>query len=168
MGKMRLWKFNDSTIYSIAAGLGFFAVMSTGYLSIDAAVDDAYIVYRYVDRFLALQGLTYNNGEHVEGFTSLLWTLLLAAGSLISGGQSAQCIHLDELRFYSVHCALHDLVAANLKSEQTTEGDFSVFVCRFHFIFQSRFFRSGIRVICPASCYIFLLLFTQLGLPGLS
>jgi arabinofuranosyltransferase len=51
------------------------AVMA--FLALEAAVDDAYIVYRYVERFVASKGLTFNDGERVEGFTSLLWTVLL-------------------------------------------------------------------------------------------
>jgi hypothetical protein len=47
-------------------------------LALEPAVDDAFIVYRYVDRVLDGHGLTYNDGERVEGFTSLSWTLLLA------------------------------------------------------------------------------------------
>jgi hypothetical protein len=35
-----------------------------------------------VDRFLEGKGLTFNDGEYVEGYTSLLWTLLLSLGAL--------------------------------------------------------------------------------------
>lgn len=43
-------------------------------------VDDAYISYRYADNLVAGHGLVYNPGERVEGFSNLLWTLLIAAG----------------------------------------------------------------------------------------
>ena len=52
------------------------------WLASDSEVDDALIVHRYVDRFLAGKGLTFNDGEYVEGYTSLLWTLLLSLGAL--------------------------------------------------------------------------------------
>lgn len=42
--------------------------------------DDAYISYRYAANLVAGRGLVYNPGEYVEGFTNLLWTLLIAAG----------------------------------------------------------------------------------------
>ncbi len=43
-------------------------------------MDDAYIYFRYVDNAVFLgHGLVYNAGEHVEGFSSPLWTLLLLA-----------------------------------------------------------------------------------------
>jgi hypothetical protein len=46
-------------------------------IAIERPVDDAFIVFRYVDRFQAGKGLTFNDQEYVEGYTSLSWTLLL-------------------------------------------------------------------------------------------
>jgi hypothetical protein len=40
--------------------------------------DDAFITFRYVQNFLDGNGLVFNIGEHVEGYTNFLWTLLLA------------------------------------------------------------------------------------------
>ncbi len=42
--------------------------------------DDAFISFRYARHLVAGQGLTWNPGERVEGFTNPLWTLLSAAG----------------------------------------------------------------------------------------
>ena len=42
------------------------------------AEDDAFISFRYVDRFLAGKGLTWTDGIPVEGYTNLLWILVLA------------------------------------------------------------------------------------------
>ncbi len=39
--------------------------------------DDAFICFRYAENFVHGQGLVFNPGEHVEGFTSPLWMLLL-------------------------------------------------------------------------------------------
>ena len=44
-------------------------------------VDDAYVFYRYAANWAAGLGLVYNPGEHVEGFSSLLWTMMLALGA---------------------------------------------------------------------------------------
>ena len=41
--------------------------------------DDAYISFRYADRLAHGQGLSFNPGERVEGFSNPLWTLLIAA-----------------------------------------------------------------------------------------
>jgi hypothetical protein len=52
--------------------------------------DDSYISYRYAANLVAGRGLVYNPGEYVEGFSNLLWTLLIAAGlGLGIGAESA-------------------------------------------------------------------------------
>ncbi len=43
-------------------------------------IDDAYISYRYARNLVDGHGLVYNVGEYVEGFSNLLWTLLIAGG----------------------------------------------------------------------------------------
>ena len=47
-------------------------------------VDDAYISFRYASNLAAGDGLVFNVGERVEGYTNFLWTLLL--GLLIRFG----------------------------------------------------------------------------------
>jgi len=46
-------------------------------------IDDSLISYRYSDRLLHGHGLTWNDGEFVEGYSTLLWVLLVAAGGLL-------------------------------------------------------------------------------------
>lgn len=46
-------------------------------------LDDPLISYRYSDRLLHGKGLTWNDGEYVEGYSNLLWVLLVAAGGLV-------------------------------------------------------------------------------------
>lgn len=43
-------------------------------------IDDAYISYRYAINLVNGHGLVFNTGEYVEGYTNLLWTLLVALG----------------------------------------------------------------------------------------
>jgi hypothetical protein len=43
--------------------------------------DDAFISIRYADNLASGLGLVYNAGERVEGYTNLLWTLMLAAAA---------------------------------------------------------------------------------------
>jgi arabinofuranosyltransferase len=43
------------------------------------AVDDAYISFRYAQNLLNGEGLVFNPGERVEGYTNFLWTIILAA-----------------------------------------------------------------------------------------
>jgi hypothetical protein len=43
--------------------------------------DDAFISYRFAENLAAGDGLVFNAGERVEGFSNLLWTLVLSAGA---------------------------------------------------------------------------------------
>jgi hypothetical protein len=45
--------------------------------------DDAFISLRYAQRLLEGKGLTWTDGEAVEGYSNLLWTLLCAAGGAL-------------------------------------------------------------------------------------
>jgi hypothetical protein len=45
--------------------------------------DDAFITMRYVKNFVEGNGLVYNIGERVEGYTHFLWLMLLAASKAI-------------------------------------------------------------------------------------
>lgn len=47
-------------------------------------VDDAWIFYRYAGNWAAGLGPVFNTGERVEGYSSLLWTALLAVGARLS------------------------------------------------------------------------------------
>jgi len=42
------------------------------------AIDDAYISFRYAQNLVAGQGLVFNAGERVEGYTNFLWTIIVA------------------------------------------------------------------------------------------
>ncbi|MCS6774610.1 MAG: hypothetical protein NZ693_10935 [Thermoflexales bacterium] len=41
-------------------------------------IDDAYITFRYVKQWVAGNGLVFNIGERVEGYSNFLWIVLLA------------------------------------------------------------------------------------------
>jgi hypothetical protein len=45
--------------------------------------DDSYISLRYAERLLAGEGLTWTDGERVEGYSNLLWVLLCAAAGAL-------------------------------------------------------------------------------------
>ncbi len=51
---------------------------TTRALSLAWICDDAFVSLRYAENLVAGHGLVYNPGERVEGYTNLLWTLLLA------------------------------------------------------------------------------------------
>ena len=76
-----------TNLRSIVFGLCFFgAVLLSLLISrhyLPSVADDALISYRYSDRLLSGKGLTWNDGEFVEGYSNLLWVLLVALGGLI-------------------------------------------------------------------------------------
>lgn len=47
--------------------------------------DDAFISFRYIRNLLAGNGMVYNTGEYVEGYTNPLWCLLIAGVSALTG-----------------------------------------------------------------------------------
>ena len=64
--------------------------------SVPPQADDAFISYRYARNLVRGEGLVYNPGERVEGYTNLLWTLLIAA-SLDCGLSAENSAHLLSL-----------------------------------------------------------------------
>ena len=47
-------------------------------LAINYVVDDSFISFRYVKNFVNGDGLVYNPGERVEGYTNFLWIIILS------------------------------------------------------------------------------------------
>lgn len=66
---------------AIAVGLGLVCLwmVVAGRVMGDWQMDDAYISYRYAWNLLNGNGLVYNPGEIVEGYTNFSWTLFAAA-----------------------------------------------------------------------------------------
>ncbi|MBI5216671.1 MAG: tetratricopeptide repeat protein [Ignavibacteriae bacterium] len=46
--------------------------------------DDSFITFRYVKNFAEGHGLVFNIGERVEGYTTFLWTILLAVPAILN------------------------------------------------------------------------------------
>ncbi len=72
---------------------GSVAVLVFETWQVQAQLDDAFISYRYARHLAEGAGLVYNVGERVEGFTNLLFTLLVALGVRI-GLEAALCGHV--------------------------------------------------------------------------
>jgi len=70
----------------LVAGVAILAVylLASYFLIWDfGPVDDAFITFRYARNLAAGEGLGFNPGERVEGYSSLSWTLLLALGDAL-------------------------------------------------------------------------------------
>jgi arabinofuranosyltransferase len=61
-------------LVALAVAWGLWRAIVLAWLS-----DDGFISFRYAEHLVSGHGLVYNVGERVEGYTNLLWTLLIAA-----------------------------------------------------------------------------------------
>lgn len=67
---------NNSFVYAVLIFLSVIFI----YLCFDTKFlqDDSFITFRYVENFIHGNGLVFNIGEKVEGYTNFLWLLLLS------------------------------------------------------------------------------------------
>src|SRR6476646_8074071 len=75
--------FSKREAILLAAAAATIVVTLTVLVSSVVTLDDAYITFRYARHLAEGYGLgAWNHtGEHVEGYSSLLWTLLLAGAA---------------------------------------------------------------------------------------
>jgi arabinofuranosyltransferase len=88
--------------YRHAVPLLVVALVATSWALIAAptwTTDDAFISYRYAQNLIEGQGLVFNPGEHVEGYTNFLWVLWSAVGLLL-GFAAESWSHAWGLTFY--------------------------------------------------------------------
>lgn len=80
-------------------------------------LDDAFISYRYALNLATGHGLVFNPGEYVEGYTNLLWTLLIAGGIKL-GGEAEALGHWLSVIFGAATLITSYLYAARLLHKQ--------------------------------------------------
>jgi hypothetical protein len=80
-------------------------------------LDDAFISYRYALNLATGHGLVFNPGEYVEGYTNLLWTLLIAAGIAL-GGEAEALGHWSSVLFAAASLLTAYAYAARLLPRQ--------------------------------------------------
>ena len=73
----RMWEVG-ALLLSMGICLGHQLLYST-------VAEDAFITFRYAQQLVAGEGLVFNSGERVEGYSCFLWVLLLALSQTISG-----------------------------------------------------------------------------------
>jgi hypothetical protein len=69
------------------------------------AADDAFISFRYADNWVRGNGLVWNPGERVEGYTNFLWTALLA-GAIRLGFDPVQAAVVFSLTCFALLLAV--------------------------------------------------------------
>jgi hypothetical protein len=88
----------------------------------DHVSDDAYISFRYVARWVAGQGLTFNPGERIEGFSNPLWIFLLAASRKLLPAVSI----VDAARVFGFAASIVSFVAMGMAVKLSNPGRQSV------------------------------------------
>lgn len=81
MSRLERVAFRGAWTLALAAVCAGFVRHALEYLSYFP--DDAYISLRYCQRLLEGNGLTWTDGERVEGYTNFLWVVLVAAIGLV-------------------------------------------------------------------------------------
>lgn len=69
-------------------GMGLLWFAGAVYDAINFSADDMYTSLRYAENAAHGYGLVYNIGEHVEGYSNFLWTVLLAGGARMGFDQA--------------------------------------------------------------------------------
>ena len=99
--------FDGLDAFALAASLAVFGLADWwSRLNYRNVADDALISLRYAQQWVAGNGLVFNAGERVEGYTNFLWTAVLAIDVWI-----AQLLSLDPVAVASASSAL--VAAAN-------------------------------------------------------
>jgi arabinofuranosyltransferase len=65
------------------AGVAIALMLLLASLSLHYIADDSFITFRYVQRFLDGKGLTWTEGEYVEGYSNALWAWVLILAGLL-------------------------------------------------------------------------------------
>src|SRR5690242_18138108 len=73
---MLLSSRNHKYMFRACCALLFIYVLHC--LAVNYVVDDSFITFRYVRNFVRGNGLVYNPGERVEGYTNFLWAMILS------------------------------------------------------------------------------------------
>lgn len=76
-GRCRCWGLAGALLAACAAFVHF---ANFGY-------DDAFISFRYAENLASGQGLVFNVGERVEGYSNFAWTVLMAAPALLGASR---------------------------------------------------------------------------------
>ena len=83
-------------------------------------LDDAYISFRYAENLASGNGLVFNAGERVEGYSNFLYTLLLAPAFLVVDGMAVYyvAVVLNTIFILIAALLLHDLARRRLGEDR--------------------------------------------------
>lgn len=94
---------------AVAAALALFVEIARAHVWL---CDDAFISFRYADKWLEGSGLVFNRGDRVEGYTNFLWVIELAALKWLFGVELPAGAQLLSFSFTAGTIALTAWIAA--------------------------------------------------------
>lgn len=95
---------------------GLYQAISLAWVS-----DDAFISFRYAQNLLNGDGLVFNAGEKVEGYTNFLWTMIIAGG-LYLGFEPILLTHILGITFYIATILLMIYLSYSLSKDLSFGG----------------------------------------------
>lgn len=113
---LRAWLVRESPLVSVVV-LGTVVLLVHAYRYMPFFADDSFISMRYAERLLEGEGLTWTDGERVEGYSNLLWVLALAAVSAFGVDM------LDGARALGVACFVVCMAAIALSCHPKSFAD---------------------------------------------
>jgi arabinofuranosyltransferase len=102
--------------------------------------DDAYVSFRYARNFVHGNGLVYNVGERVEGYTNFLWTLLAAIPLAFGSEDPLPFMHAVSVVLWAVSYLLLVLIAVRLWKQGVWAAPLAVVALAHHWSFNMWFF----------------------------
>jgi arabinofuranosyltransferase len=81
-----VWRFRGRFGVALVLACAIAILILHGYFFWDYTADDAFISFRYSLNFAHGNGLVWNPGERVEGYSNFLWVLLLAGTEFVGLG----------------------------------------------------------------------------------
>jgi arabinofuranosyltransferase len=102
--------------------------------------DDAYVSFRYARNLVRSEGLVYNVGERVEGYTNFLWTALAAVPLVLGAGDPLPFMHTVALLLWWASYALLLFLTVALWSEGVWAAPLGLLPLAMHWSFNMWFF----------------------------
>ncbi|MBN1656707.1 MAG: hypothetical protein JXA30_23240 [Deltaproteobacteria bacterium] len=101
------WRFHPYLFLALATLIvaALLAIGAFAWWANRVVFDDAYISYRYAENLIKGNGLVYNPGERVEGYTNFLW-VLIGAAALAIGWDASEATQYLGVAAYLVTLAI--------------------------------------------------------------
>jgi len=95
--------------------------------------DDTFVTLRYIKHFLNGDGLVYNTGEYVEGYTHFLWLIILAVSTKLGWNVENAAMWLGVLSYAAIIALLGIITLKRFKATHTIFLPFAALAVALHY-----------------------------------